>query len=99
MSEQAQGPLRVAVIGVGHLGRHHARILSGLDGVELTAVVDADPARADEVATAFQTWNCREQSQLEGKIDAAVVAVNTEAHAEVALPLLRSGVPTPIEKP
>ena len=47
-------PLRVAVIGVGHLGRHHARILAGLDGVELTAVVDADPARADEVATAFQ---------------------------------------------
>ena len=99
MGEQAPSPLRVAVIGVGHLGRHHARILSGLDGVELTAVVDADPARADEVATAFHTWNCREQEQLEGKIDAAVVAVPTDAHAEVALPLLRSGVHTLIEKP
>jgi predicted dehydrogenase len=99
MGEQSQAPLRVAVIGVGHLGRHHARILAGLDGVELTAVVDADPARADEVATAFHTWNCREQSQLEGKVDAAVVAVHTEAHAEVALPLLRSGIHTLIEKP
>src|SRR6185436_4422381 len=95
----AQNPLRVAVIGIGHLGRHHARILAGLDGVELTAVLDADPARADEAATAFNTWHCRDQSQLEGKIDAAVVAVPTDAHAEVALPLLRSGVHTLIEKP
>ena len=43
-------PLRVAVIGVGHLGRHHARILSTLEGVTLTAVVDKLADRAAEIA-------------------------------------------------
>ena len=45
-------PLRVAVIGAGHLGRHHARILSGLDGARLTAVVDMVPERAEAAAAA-----------------------------------------------
>jgi len=43
-------PLRVAVIGVGHLGRHHARLLSAIPGVELSAVVDTNRARAEEIA-------------------------------------------------
>ena len=42
--------LRVAVIGVGHLGRHHARILAALPGVELVAVVDVNRPRAEEIA-------------------------------------------------
>ena len=47
--------LRLAVIGVGHLGRHHARILAALDGVRLVAVVDTKPERAAEVAAATGT--------------------------------------------
>ena len=47
--------LRVAVIGVGHLGKHHARILSSLPGVELVAVVDTNRARAEEIAAANGT--------------------------------------------
>ena len=47
--------VRVAVIGVGHLGRHHARILSALAGVELVAVVDTNRARAEEIARANGT--------------------------------------------
>ena len=47
--------LRVAVIGVGHLGKHHARILSALPGVELVAVVDTNQPRAREVAAASHT--------------------------------------------
>ena len=42
--------MRVAVVGVGHLGKHHARILASLPGVELTAVVDTNQARAEEIA-------------------------------------------------
>ena len=42
--------LRVAVIGVGYLGRHHARILATLPGVELVAVVDVNQSRAEQVA-------------------------------------------------
>src|SRR5437762_11360252 len=45
-------PLRIAVIGVGHLGRHHARILSSLQGAELVAVVDTNRPRAEEIAAA-----------------------------------------------
>ncbi len=47
--------IRMAVVGVGHLGRHHARILAALPGVELTAVVDVNRARAEEVAAANRT--------------------------------------------
>ena len=42
--------LRIAVIGVGYLGRHHARILSTLPGATLVAVVDKNRARAEEIA-------------------------------------------------
>lgn len=100
MNETA--PFRVAVIGVGHLGRHHARILATLDDVTLAAVVDADLARAEEVALAHGTRALTDPdpSQLAAMgIDAAVVAVPTEAHAAVALPLLRRGIPVLIEKP
>ena len=45
-------PVRIAVIGVGHLGRHHARILSSMEGARLTAVVDTIPERAQEIASA-----------------------------------------------
>ena len=45
--------LRAAVLGVGHLGRHHARILSELEGVELVAVVDPDAARGEDVAARY----------------------------------------------
>ena len=42
--------MRVAVIGVGHLGQHHARVYEEIPDVELVGVVDADPARAQEIA-------------------------------------------------
>jgi len=93
-----RSPLRMAVIGVGHLGRHHARILATFDDVALTAVVDADATRAAEVAAAHQTRALTDPAQLDD-VDAVVVAVPTEAHAAVALPFLRRGVPTLIEKP
>ena len=49
------GRVRAAVIGVGHLGRHHARILSDLEGVELVGVVDVNPQRAQEIAEIHRT--------------------------------------------
>jgi len=91
--------LRVAVIGVGHLGKHHARILSSLPGAELVAVVDTNHARASEIAAANGTrasFDCRE---LLGQVDAVTIAVPTERHLEVALPFLEAGVPVLVEKP
>ncbi len=91
--------LRVAVIGVGHLGRHHARILSALDGARLVAVVDTLPERAAEVAAATGTRALADIRDLHGEVDAVTVAVPTELHREIALPLLEQGIAVLVEKP
>ena len=98
--------LRVAVIGVGHLGRHHARILSTLPGVELVAVVDTNRARAEEIArtvNAQPLFDARDLldvgSGLSRIVDAVTIAVPTELHRAIALPFLSAGVPVLVEKP
>jgi predicted dehydrogenase len=90
---------RIAVIGVGHLGRHHARILAAMEGVVLTAVVDAIPERAAEIAGVAGTRAFTDHRELAGEVDAVVVAVPTEQHCEVAVPFLERGVPVLVEKP
>ena len=91
--------LRVAVIGVGHLGRHHARILSGLPGVRLTGVVDLNQERARAVAATYGTEALADVAGLPGAVDAVTVAVPTESHLGVALPLVTAGIPVLVEKP
>src|SRR4051812_15914846 len=95
----AADALRAAVVGVGHLGRHHARILSTMDGVTLIAVVDRIPERAAEIATTSHTSALTDYRDLFGKIDVVVVAVPTETHREVALAFLERGVSVLVEKP
>jgi predicted dehydrogenase len=92
-------PLRTAVVGVGHLGRHHARILSTMQGARLTAVVDADAARAAEIAAASSSTPLTDYRELLGEVDALVVAVPTELHREIAVPFLERGIPVLVEKP
>jgi len=91
--------MRVAVVGVGHLGKHHARIFRALPGVELTAVVDTNQARAEEIAAANQTRALMRSTSLLDKVDAVSVAVPTEQHLAVVLPFLEAGVPVLVEKP
>ena len=91
--------VRVAVIGVGHLGRHHARILSALAGVELVTVVDTNRARAEEIARANGTEAAFDARDVLGRVDAVTIAVPTERHRDVAEPFLASGVPVLVEKP
>ena len=90
---------RLAVIGVGYLGRHHARILSALDGVSLTGVVDVLPDRAAEVAAATGATAFTESRQVLDKVDAVTVAVPTELHRDIALPFLERGISVMVEKP
>jgi predicted dehydrogenase len=91
--------VRLAVIGVGHLGRHHARILSTMEGVTLSAVVDTRPERAAEIAAVSNTRALTDSRELLGEVDAVVVAVPTEIHAEIAVPFLERGTPVLVEKP
>ena len=93
------GDLRVGVVGVGHLGRHHARILGGLPGVRLAGVLDLNRERAREVAAACKTEAFNDLSELPGAVDAVTIAVPTESHLGVALPLVEAGVPVLVEKP
>src|SRR5512143_3145416 len=91
--------LRIAVIGVGHLGKHHARILASLPGAELVAVVDTNKSRAEEVAAANRTAALTDARDLAGKVDAVTIAVPTEIHHDVAQPFLSAGVSVLVEKP
>jgi predicted dehydrogenase len=90
--------IRVAVVGVGHLGRHHARLLAGMPGVTLMAVVDIDGVRAQDVASAYSVAALTDWRHLDD-LDAAVVAVPTEAHLAVAEGLMARGVHVLVEKP
>ena len=92
-------PLRLGVIGVGHLGRHHARILSAMSEARLTAVVDTNEERAAEIANASGTTALTDYRDLLGQVDGVVVAVPTELHAEIAVPFLEAGTPVLVEKP
>jgi predicted dehydrogenase len=91
--------LRVAVIGVGHLGRHHARILSSLDDAQLVAVVDTAADRAVEAAAASGARALTDYRELLGQVDAVTVAVPTELHRDIALPFLEQGIAVMVEKP
>jgi predicted dehydrogenase len=92
-------PIRVAVVGVGHMGRYHVAKYAAMDGARLVAVVDADEKRAAEAAAEFGCDALGDPAALLGRVDAVSVAVPTVAHGEVACPLLAAGVPALIEKP
>ena len=96
MSEQA---LRAAVIGVGHLGRHHARILSSIEGARLEAVVDVNEPRAREIASAAGARALTNVRELVGQVDLVSIATPTETHAEIAGLFLEQGIPVLVEKP
>jgi predicted dehydrogenase len=91
--------LRVAVIGAGHHGKHHARILSTLPGAELVAVVDTNRDRAQEVAAATGALPVFDARDVLDRIDAVTIAVPTDIHRLVALPFLEARIPVLVEKP
>lgn len=94
------GPaLRVAVIGVGHLGRHHARILATLPDVTFVAAVDVHGDRAAAAVANTPAEALVDYRDLFGRVDAVVVAVPTSDHLAVVSGFLSRGVHTLVEKP
>jgi predicted dehydrogenase len=91
--------LRVAVVGVGHLGQHHARVLASLPGVELVGVADNRFDQARAVAETNGTTAFADYRALLDRVDAVSVAVPTARHREVAGAFLERGIATMIEKP
>ena len=93
-------PLRVAVVGVGHLGQHHARLLAAMDDVRLMGIVDTKPGRAAEIGGRFGVAGFTHIRDLPlGELDAVTIAVPTESHVEVGLPLLHARLSVLMEKP
>lgn len=91
----------MAVIGVGALGRHHARILGEIADVELVAVVDSREEQGRDIATRCQTNWLADYQQLLSRdvLDAVSVVVPTVAHRQVAGDFLTAGIPVLVEKP
>ncbi|MCR9245551.1 MAG: Gfo/Idh/MocA family oxidoreductase [bacterium] len=92
--------LRVGVVGVGHLGRHHARLFGELEEqCELVAVADTDDKA---LALAADTYGCathRDYRELAGAVDAVSVVVPTRIHREVGTFFLENGIDVLMEKP
>lgn len=89
--------LRVGLIGLGSMGRHHARIIRATQGMDLVAVADPGGDRF-AVAGSLPVLGGVEEL-IDVGLDAAVVAVPTIYHEQVALALAGAGVPTMVEKP
>ena len=87
------------MIGAGHMGRYHAEKLARLRGVELTAVVDADRARAAAVTQKLGGMALSDYREIFGFAHAAIVAVPTDRHHEVARACLEHGLHVLVEKP
>jgi predicted dehydrogenase len=91
--------LEIAVFGAGGFGRHHVRILAGMEGVDLVAVCDPDPGRRAEVHDAYGVPAIPDPAGLPDGVRAAIVAVPTVDHRAVAVPLLERGIACLVEKP
>jgi predicted dehydrogenase len=91
--------LRVGVVGVGHLGKHHARILGAIEGVDLVGVADARIEQARAVAAPLRTQAFGDYRELLDRVDAVTIAVPTVLHREVAGPFLERGIAAMVEKP
>lgn len=91
--------VRVAVVGVGALGRHHARILSQMPHVQLVGVADSHADRGRDVAEKCRTRWVADYRDLLDRVDAVSIVVPTCAHLSVAGEFLRRGVPVLVEKP
>lgn len=90
---------KIGVFGVGHLGKHHARILNGLPTTELVGVHDLDPQRGEEIADRegvpyFARWE-----DLMEKCDAVDIVTPTTTHHALAAPALDAGKHVFVEKP
>ena len=95
----APTPLRTGVIGTGHLGRHHTRILANLPGSELVGIYDQNPEVAAALADEHGTRSLSSPEELWAEAEAIVLAVPTFAHAGLGIQTLERGLHLMVEKP
>lgn len=92
--------IRIAVIGIGHLGARHLKTLSELpDKAEIIGVCDVQRDRTERLARQYNVPFIADYKDLVGKVDAVDICVPTQAHHEVAKFFLNQNIHTFIEKP
>lgn len=91
--------IKVAVVGVGHMGRHHARIYSELNQVELVAIVDTNEMLAKEISKKYDVKYYTDYRDILGRVDAVNIAVPTYLHYQIARDFLKCGSNILLEKP
>ncbi len=91
--------VRVAVIGAGYLGRHHARVFSEIEEAELVGIVDVDRDRAGEIARLYGCRAFTDFREVFPHVDAVSIVTPTSVHHDVAMSSLRAGKDILVEKP
>jgi len=91
--------IKAGVIGVGYLGRHHARIYSGIEGVTLVGVADCNEEAAREVSKAYNCKAFADYRDLFDSCDLFSIVTPTVTHHQIALDCLRAGKDILVEKP
>ena len=92
--------IKVAIIGIGHLGSRHLKVYSELsDQVEIMAACDIKPERTQKLATHYHVPFMEDYRRLAGQVDAVNICVPTQLHFEVAKFFLENNIHTFIEKP
>jgi predicted dehydrogenase len=92
-------PVRLAVVGVGHLGRHHARVAAELPGISLVGIHDHHEGRAEEVARERGLRVLSGPEEVAEAAEAVVVATPTSSHGELGRFFLERGLDVLVEKP
>ncbi len=91
--------LKIGVVGIGSMGRHHARVSSLLSGAHLFAVADIDDKKAKEVADRYGVRVFKNYLEMLPLVDAVTISSPTETHFEIAHHCLNAGKNTLVEKP
>jgi len=90
--------IRIGVVGLGAMGKHHVRVYSEL-GCQIQGVVDTDQHKADLIAKQYKVCSYKNYNTLFDKVDAVSIAVPTSLHSLVTCDFLRRGIHCLVEKP
>ncbi|GAB4322622.1 MAG: Gfo/Idh/MocA family oxidoreductase [Candidatus Zixiibacteriota bacterium] len=99
MSPGSAVPLRVGVIGVGHLGSHHARILNDSFGWNLVGVFDTDADRNADTSHRYKLKTFHSRDALLDEVEAVTICTPTASHFDIAVAAVQRGVHVFVEKP
>ena len=91
--------LKIGVIGIGSMGKNHARVCSELEQIELVGIADANRETANKVAEKFDTKAFFDYKELLQEVDAVIIATPTITHHDIAMDFLNNGKHVLVEKP